>query len=183
MPEPFQPRIRPVFALRRPQAQNAPVLDMEAAMNPNELEAYLHGHIPLSQAMAVRVESVLPEGVTLSAPLEPNINHRATVFGGSASALAILAAWALLHTRLRQEGISSRLVIQRNTMSYDAPIDGRFTAVSFLAEAADWPRFVQMLRRKGKARITARAELRYNGIVAGRLEGEFVALGAAPIAD
>jgi len=151
-------------------------------MNPNELEAYLHGHIPLSRAMAVRVEGVTPEGVMLSAPLAPNINHRETLFGGSASAIAILAAWSLLHTRLRAEGIASRLVIQRNSMSYDAPVDGTFTAVSFLADAAEWPRFVKMLQRRGKARITVCAELHYGGGVAGRLEGEFVALGAEPVA-
>ena len=88
-----------------------------ATMLPGELERYLHQHIPLSKAMQVSVVEVLPAGVVLSAPLAPNINHRDTVFGGSASALAILAAWSLLHTRLSGEGIASRLVIQRNTMS------------------------------------------------------------------
>lgn len=57
-----------------------------------------------------------------------SINHRDTVFGGSASAVAILSAWALLHTRLAGAGIASRLVIQRNSMSYELPIDGSFTA-------------------------------------------------------
>jgi thioesterase domain-containing protein len=91
--------------------------------------------------------------------------------------VAILAAWSLLHTRLNGEGIASRLVIQRNTMSYDSPIDGTFTAVSFLADSQEWPRFLRMLQRKGKARIAMRAELHFNEQVAGRLEGEFVALG------
>jgi thioesterase domain-containing protein len=56
-----------------------------------ELERYLHQHIPLSEAMQVSVVEVHPEHVVLSAPLAPNINHRETVFGGSASAVAILA--------------------------------------------------------------------------------------------
>ena len=90
-------------------------------MNASELEAYLHGHIPLSAAMQVSVDAVAADGVTLRAPLAPNINHRETVFGGSASAVAILAAWSLLHTRLLADGIAARLVIQSNTMDYDAP--------------------------------------------------------------
>lgn len=148
-------------------------------MTTDELQQYLHDHIPLSKAMQVAVEQVSPESIVLSAPLPPNINHRDTVFGGSASAAAILAAWSLLHVRLKNEGVASRLVIQRNTMSYDLPIDGGFTAVSFLAGDDEWPRFLRMLQRKGKARIAVRAELRFNGQVAGRLEGEFVALGCA----
>jgi thioesterase domain-containing protein len=146
-------------------------------MSPGELQQYLHDHIPLTKAMQIAVEQISPEGVILSAPLPPNINHRDTLFGGSASATAITAAWSLLHTHLKSEGISSRLVIQRNTMSYELPVDGAFTAVSSFADAGDWQRFLRILQRKGKARIAVRAELRFNGQVAGRLEGEFVALG------
>jgi len=58
-----------------------------------ELQDYLHEHIPISSAMGVRVVACDESGVRLTAPLYPNINHRATVFGGSASAVAILAAW------------------------------------------------------------------------------------------
>jgi len=50
-------------------------------MSPAELESYLHEHIPLSKAMAVSVAEASVDSVTVSAPLEPNINHRATVFG------------------------------------------------------------------------------------------------------
>ena len=144
---------------------------------PSDLAHYLHAHIPLSKAMAVSVDSVDPHGVVLRAPLAPNINHRDTVFGGSASALAILAAWSLLHTRLRSEGISSRLVIQRNTMEYEQPIVGEFTARSFL-EQAQWQQFTRMLARKGKARIAVSSVLEHAGQEVGRLTGEFVALGA-----
>lgn len=147
-------------------------------MLPVELEQYLHEHIPLSKAMAVSVVSVEEGAVMLRAPLGPNINHRETVFGGSASALAILAAWSLLHTRLRREGIASRLVIQRNTMEYEQPILGEFTARSSLEQPAAWSQFTRMLARKGKARVAVSSALEHAGQVVGRLTGEFVALGA-----
>ena len=61
-------------------------------MSPAQLERYLHEQIPLSKTMQVGCISVTQESVVLRAPLAPNINHHATLFGGSASALAILVA-------------------------------------------------------------------------------------------
>jgi thioesterase domain-containing protein len=143
-----------------------------------DLERYLHQHIPLSKAMQVSVVSVQRDGVTLRAPLAPNINHRDTVFGGSASAVAILAGWSLLHTRLAEAGFSGRLVIQRNTVNYDLPIVGSFTARSFIQTPAGWESFVLMLKRKGRARLTVSCVIEYDGQAAGRFEGEFVALSS-----
>ena len=142
------------------------------------LQQYLHDHIPLSKAMQVSVLAASDDGVTLGAPLAPNINHRDTVFGGSSSAVAILAAWSLLHTRLASSGLSCRLVIQRNTMDYERPIEGDFTARSFVAQPDAWPQFMRMLGRKGRARITVNAVLEQAGQRVGQLEGEFVALAA-----
>lgn len=150
---------------------------MGAPLNPAGLEHYLHEHIPLSAAMQVSVVDVQPDGVVLSAPLAPNINHRDTVFGGSASAVAILSAWSLLHTRLAASGLSSRLVIQRNSMAYDEPILGQFTARSFIAQPEAWAAFTRMLDRKGVARITVNAVLEEAGRTVARFDGEFVALG------
>ena len=140
------------------------------------MERYLREHIPLSAAMGVRVREATPEHVLLSAPLAPNINHRDTVFGGSAAALAMLAGWSLLHVRLRAEGSEARLVIQRNTMEYQRPIAGDFTARAALEHPQRWQQFMATLARRGKARIVVTALLEQGGQIAGRLSGEFVAL-------
>src|SRR5581483_6434170 len=66
-----------------------------------EIEQYLHRHIPLSAAMGVRVRAASPERVELAAPLAPNINHHETLFGGSGAAIATLSAWTLVNIRLR----------------------------------------------------------------------------------
>ena len=112
----------------------------------------------------------------LAAPLGPNINHRDTVFGGSAAALAMLAAWSLLHRAPCGRGRAARLVIQRNTMEYERPIPGDFIARATLAEPQRWAQFSTLLARRGKARIAVAAVLEHAGQVAGRLRGEFVAL-------
>lgn len=145
-------------------------------MLPDELERFLHRSIPLTEAMGVSVIGADERSITLRAPLAPNINHRQTVFGGSASAVAMLAAWSLLYARLTATGIDARLVIRRNTMEYEAPISGDFEARSSIAEAGDWESFVTRLERKGKARIGTTATIRQGGRVVARFGGEFVAL-------
>ena len=145
-------------------------------MHNHELQRYLHEHIPLSRAMQVSVLEASPTRVTLSAPLAPNINHRETVFGGSASALAILSAWSLLHVRTSMQGIHARLVIQKNTMSYDLPMLDTFVAVCAFDDPVIWDRFIKLLQRKGKARISLAATLHCHDQQTGALSGEFVAL-------
>lgn len=140
------------------------------------VEAYLHEHIPLSRAMGVSVQSVTHDRVVLWAPLEPNINHRGTVFGGSAGALAILAAWTLLHVRLRGEGHHVQLVVQRQAMSYELPIQGCFLATSVVPGEDAWSRFTTTLRRRRRARIRTTSSLESNGQTVGRFEGDFVAV-------
>ncbi|MFL6654696.1 MAG: YiiD C-terminal domain-containing protein, partial [Sulfurifustis sp.] len=114
-------------------------------MSTDELTQYLHQHIPMSQHMGVRVRAAAPDAVTLAAPLAPNINHRETVFGGSAAAVALLAAWTLLYVRLRAESINARVVVQHNSIDYDRPITGDFIATAALADAAAWRKFLEML--------------------------------------
>ena len=147
-----------------------------AGMNREQrLEQYLHTHIPLSAAMKVSVCLASIDTVVLSAPLEPNINHKSTVFGGSASAVAILAAWSLLHLRLEHAGHRCEIVIQSNHMDYDRPISGEFIATSSLTDPAAWPAFLKMLTRKKRARIGVQSVLTFDNAPVGRLNGSFVA--------
>jgi thioesterase domain-containing protein len=149
-------------------------------MTRRELEHYLHEHIPLSSAMQVHVVEAGTDRVVLGAPLAPNVNHQDTVFGGSASAVAILAAWSMLHTRLVKAGFDARLVIQRNTMSYLLPIEGDFTAQASAPSPEAWASFTRRFARRGIARIAMTSTLWFDGREAARLEGEFVAQARKP---
>jgi thioesterase domain-containing protein len=146
------------------------------ALTPQALQDYLYGHIPLSQAMAVEVRTASPQGVCLVAPLAPNINHRDTVFGGSASAVAILSAWALLHVSLLDANIKARLVIQKNSMSYDLPMPGDFSAEATAPAPEKWQRFLATLLKHKRARISIRSVLNCEGQQVGEFEGDFVAI-------
>lgn len=145
-------------------------------MAPAEVEAYLHEHIPLSAAMEVRVTACDAGGATLRAPLAPNINHRSTVFGGSASAVAILAAWTWLNFRLRAEGHTARLVIQKNTVNYLRPIAGEFEARCDAPAPETVAKFLATFRRHGKARLEVGAVLLSEGRPATTFTGDYVAM-------
>lgn len=149
-------------------------------MNKHELEQYLHEHIPLSLAMQVGVVEMGYDGVILSAPLAPNINHTSTIFGGSASAVAILAAWSLVHVRLKNAGIASSIVIQRNSMEYEQPIYGGFIARSLITQPETWQLFMRTFLRWGRARIAVSSLLEYKGKTVGIFEGDFVAINLNP---
>ncbi|MFD1251888.1 Putative thioesterase (yiiD_Cterm) [Devosia equisanguinis] len=144
-------------------------------MSAAALEAYLHANIPLTRAMAVSAVSAHAESVTLSAPLDPNINVHGTAFGGSVSTLGVLAAWSVVHLRLEAEAVDAQLVIHRNETEFLAPITGRFEAFARIEPQA-WTDFRTVFDRRGKARLSVVAELLFEGRVAARMIGEFVAL-------
>jgi thioesterase domain-containing protein len=141
-----------------------------------EVEQYLYRHIPLTAAMGVRVKLATPGRVELAAPLAPNINHQETVFGGSASALATLSAWTLVHVGLRHANVTATTVIQRNVMSYEEPIHGDFSAVCTLTDHTGWQRFLKTVERRGRGRITMNAHLLFEERPVASFEGDFVAM-------
>jgi thioesterase domain-containing protein len=139
------------------------------------IEQYLHEHIPLSKAMAVSVTSIDP-GVILSAPLQPNINHRSTVFGGSISAVSILSAWTLVHVRLQILAIPCQIVIQSSNIDYTKPIETDFQVHCLAPTDRDWERFIATIARRGKGRILLAAEVYCLGLLSGKFQGEYVAI-------
>ena len=148
-------------------------------MGTQDLERYLHEHIPLSKAMGVEVRAASVDGVVLSAPLAPNINHRDTLFGGSACAVATLAAWTLIYTRLQAAGIEGRLVIRANTMHYDKAVDGDFSARAEPPTDEAWRKVLAALKRRRMARLVMHAQIDFDGTRACEFEGEFVILPGA----
>ena len=128
--------------------------------------------------MGVRVLRADEGAVVLTAPLKPNLNHRQTFFGGSAAALATLAAWGLAHERLlEQAGLDVHLVIQRSSMEYLEPAAAEVEAECTAPPDEAWTRLIRTVRRWGKGRIDLAVELRAEGSVVGSFEGAFVAYG------
>lgn len=142
----------------------------------SELKNLLDTNIPLSSAMGVEVQCVEKTRVSLSAPLQQNSNHLGTVFGGSASALAILAAWSLLQVRLSEQQLSCEVIIQRNTMEYRHPMPATMTATCQFDDSERWSRFMRTLKRRGRARLPLHSDVSSKGRCCASFDGEFVAL-------
>lgn len=142
---------------------------------PETITEYLHRHIPLTRHMGARVTALDETSVRMAAPLQPNLNHRETAFGGSIASLGILAAWTLIHVRMIDRGFQGRLVIHKCTAEFSFPIEGDFEAVSACTDNAVWTQFFRGLQRKGKARLQLQSRLLYAGQTAALLDGSFVA--------
>ncbi len=122
-----------------------------------DLEEYLYHHIPLSQAMGIKVVEASAASATLSVPLTPNINHKQTAFGGSLHAAAALACWIYLYNRL--EGApQAQIVIAKSTTEYKAPVTANFLMTCPAPDETTWQRFLKIYQAKGKGRITLCAE-------------------------
>lgn len=71
------------------------------------MQEVLHGKIPITRVMGVRVEGYDERRLVLSAPLDTNVNHLGTAFGGSLNALAVLSG-GLIPRRLSRAARSGR---------------------------------------------------------------------------
>ena len=128
-------------------------------MTKDEIQAYLLEQIPLAGAMGIQIKEATDTQVILSLPLEPNINHRDTAFGGSICAAGTLACWTLVHLRLSRLDIHTRLVIHKNKMIYRKPISGDFEAICTLDNEESWQQVLEMLERWGKAKLQLKASI------------------------
>lgn len=141
-----------------------------------ELQEYLHDHIPLSSAMGIMVTLASTDQIILKAPLAPNINHKKTVFGGSLHSVATLSCWSLVFMNLRRYSIQAEIVISNSEIKYLAPITADFDAICRIPRASDMDRFIQTLRKKGKARIRLTSQINQGNKLAVDYAGEFVAI-------
>ena len=73
------------------------------------LESLLHHDIPITKALGLAVRDWSEQRLQLHAPLDANINHASTMFGGSLYCVAVLAGWGWLYLRLREAGRGARL--------------------------------------------------------------------------
>ncbi len=141
---------------------------------PSELESYLRDKIPLARAMGVRVAAGEPGTLVLTAPLEPNHNHLGTAFGGSLSAVATLAAYALLWVELGDR--TAHIVVHRSEIVYHRAVRGEIRAICRRPPDAELVEFRRQFAASGKARIRLGVTIEYGGRVCVEFAGDFVAL-------
>src|SRR5881394_3954501 len=120
------------------------------SLSPAALEAFLHAKIPLTKAMGLRVIETGPRQLVLEAPLEPNINHLGSVFGGALHALPTLACYATLWTLLHEGGVDGHVVVKKSSAQYRQPVRDTFRAICQRPAPAIAAEFMSDLRRHKK---------------------------------
>ena len=142
-----------------------------------DLQSFLHEKIPLTQAMSIRVVTTGPRKLVLEAPLEPNVNHLGSAFGGALHALPTLACYAALWTLLREGGVDGHVVVKKSYAHYRQPVRGAFQAVCERPPPGIAAEFMDDLRRHKKARMDLEAIVPApDGKPAVEFHGSFVAL-------
>ncbi len=145
-------------------------------MTVEELTKYINEHIPVTAHLGAKVTFYDGEKLEIHAPLEPNLNHRNTAFGGSLSALAILSAWALLFIKMKEHKLQAQLVIQKSSFDFTEPIEDDFTASCLAPNEADWNKFLTTLNKRGKARIQLDSSIVTAHNEGGNHSGSYVAI-------
>jgi thioesterase domain-containing protein len=139
-----------------------------------ELQQTLEHEIPLTQRLELRALTYDEQGLTLGAPLAPNINHKRTAFAGSLNAVATLAGWGLLWLVLREREIPAQVVIQDSSCNYLRPVNEDFTAFCQKPTLARIERAMEALRKHGRARVELRVEVRTATGVVVSFSGRYV---------
>ncbi|HLM57264.1 MAG TPA: YiiD C-terminal domain-containing protein [Pyrinomonadaceae bacterium] len=138
------------------------------------IQELLHDKMPITRAMGVRVVEYDGGRLVLSAPLDANVNHLGTAFGGSLNALAVLSGYGLLWLELGDD--ECHIVIRESSISYERPVRGELRASCALPEAEALAEFKRTFRQRGRARITLAATIEHEGVAAVRFRGTFVAM-------
>jgi thioesterase domain-containing protein len=134
--------------------------------DPQEINDYLARHVPLFQAMQARLERCDEGGLSMKAPLEPNINDKGIAFGGSLAAIASLTGWALTRITLREHGETAEIVITDSTLKFLRPVRGEIVTECQRPDAATVERFIGSLRQRGKSRWNVEVVIHADGELA-----------------
>jgi thioesterase domain-containing protein len=144
-----------------------------------EINAYLMQHVPLVRAMKVRVSDFDTRGVTLSAPLPPNVNDKGTAFGGALASILSLSGWALCYLLLEERSVKADLVIADSTIQYLKPVHESITVICSMPEAAAVEGFFDSMRDRGKASWILNAEAKTGGETNATFRGRYAAIRSA----
>jgi thioesterase domain-containing protein len=140
------------------------------------LEQILHNEIPISRALGIRLAGYDGASLSLYAPLEPNLNHKSTAFGGSLYSLAVLCGWGLLHLKLAEARLHKPIVIQESSIRYLHPVEHDMHAECSLGDAA-FNKFLRTLEKHGRARISLDVVITQDNCPAVEFTGRYVVHG------
>lgn len=142
----------------------APTTPTAAAAVPipmlDDLQTTLEREIPICSQLGIRVHEGGLDGLVMSMPLKPNLNHQKTAFAGSLSTLCTVAGWGYTFLLLKKLGRSGSVVIHRSTIKYMQPVtSSEIRAQCRAATPAESQYFLEMLDEKGQTKLELTVEI------------------------
>lgn len=145
------------------EQQRAPLIHEFASMPPL---------VPMRLAIA----ELTAEHLTLTAPLDANINDKGTAFGGSLTSLMTLACWGLVTAVLRDNGLDCDVYVAESTVKYLKPVREELIATATFTDDSDIAACTEQLKAKRKAKLWLQAKVvLQDGTVAATLSGKYAA--------
>lgn len=145
-------------------------------MQADDLGQLLLSEIPISNEMGIGKFKLEKNQFSFELPLQPNINHKGTLFGGSLYSAGALSCYGLFLSGLRQQSVgTNNIVIGEGTMKYLAPVDANARVQAFWNSESEREQFFKTLAAKNKARVLMRAQILVNEKVCAEFSGHFVA--------
>ena len=140
------------------------------------LQQIIDTRIVPAAAMGVRISGFTGDGITLSAPLEKNLNHHGTAFGGSLYSIAAVAGWALLEMCSEEAQLAADIVVSNASVSYLAPVTSDYSVRVYSQNPRDVNDAIAQCRKDGKAAVTLLGSIEQNGFEALRSEATYTLL-------
>lgn len=125
----------------------------------NTLQEVLHSEIPLTKEIGITVTEYTGNSLTLQAPIENNLNHKCTAFGGSLYSVSVLSGWGLLYLLMKEQGLAGHIVIQESNTKFIKPVESDLSATCSFESIEQKEKFIKMFKRKGVARIQLESQV------------------------
>ena len=139
------------------------------------LSEYIVTNIPILRSVGLDVSELTNSKIKLSAPLFDNRNHYGSAFGGSIATVGIVAGWAILTYKVKEEKIPTTLVIKSSHTEYLLPVKEDFYAEVEVNEQ-DWETLKSKFEAKGKAGIEVTAKIISGGNVCAEQKSVYVCI-------
>lgn len=133
-------------------------------MNAQQLEQLLHQEIPITKALAIKVQHLELQNIIIVAPFDENKNIHNTAFAGSIFTTATLAGWSLLSNLLDENQLSGAVVLAKGDIQYLKPINSDILAYCELPEPEKVEKFLSQFKRKGRARLDLSIKVREESV-------------------
>lgn len=140
----------------------------------SSFEEIINTQIPIVKEMGIKLADYNGTVLKLEAPLDKNINHRFSAFGGSIYSVAVLAGYGIIFLRLRELNLNPHIVVHKSNVVYRLPIEQDFEAICKIEDNENFDNFIEYYKQNKKSRIELNSEVLINGEIAFTLHAKFV---------